>query len=354
MHIMFTIPGMGFGGAERVVSILANELVKDHDVTIFLTSGNSKCVYALNEKIRLVSTPPESGLLKNWLSFRKECKKLQPDVVLAFMMGQGILTSIMLFGTGIPVITSERNDPKGQDQVLNFKWKLLEKIAHCITKYYVFQSEGAKVCYPKRVQKKSCIILNPLDTEHLSERNADQVDNRIVSVGRLTPQKNQKMLIEAFSKAKMQETHTLHIYGEGVLRLELEQQIQALGLQDKVFLEGNSSQVHEDIKNAKLFVFTSDYEGLPNALLEAIALGIPCISTDCSPGGAKMLIDHGENGVLIPCGDVDTLCEAMDELLSNEEKLKKFSMNGKKIREKVSIETISKEWLTCIDQVKKK
>lgn len=354
MRILFSTVGMSMGGAERVISILANHFIKEHEVTIFFTSGDLKCVYPLDKKIHIATVSPQDNLLKQWLSFRKQCKKLQPDVVIAFMMGQGILTSIMLFGTGIPVITSERNDPKGKDQALSLKLKILGKIAQRITKYYVFQSEGAKACYPKRVQKKSCIILNPLDTARLPERQADQVDRRIVSVGRLAPQKNQKMLIEAFSKTKMKETHTVQIYGEGPLRSELEQQIQVLGLQDKVFLEGNSSHVHEDIKNAKLFAFTSDYEGLPNALLEAMALGVPCISTDCSPGGAKMLINNGENGVLIPCNDVDALCEAMDDLLSNEEKLKKFSMNGKKIREKVSIETISKEWLTCINQVKKK
>ena len=98
------------------------------------------------------------------------------------------------------------------------------------------------------------------------------------------------MLIRAFAASKASEKHTLHIYGEGKLRPELEALVSELNMCDKVFLEGNSHQVHEDIKNAKLFAFTSDYEGLPNALMEAMAIGVPCVSTDCSPGGARMLI----------------------------------------------------------------
>ena len=88
---------------------------------------------------------------------------------------------------------------------------------------------------------------------------------------------------------------------------------------DRIFLEGNVKDVHDKIKNSKLFVFTSNYEGLPNALMEAMAMGIPCVSTDCSPGGARMLINNRENGILVPCKDEEKLISALDELCDNDE-----------------------------------
>lgn len=354
MHILFVLPGMGFGGAERVVANLANELAKTNTVTIVLASGVCEIAYKLDENIKLEIMPVSGNAVKTWGVFRRFCKCQRPDIVIAFMADTGVMASMFLVGTSIPVITSERNDPARKRSDLSIIVKLLGKIAPAFTAGYVFQSEGAKSYYPKHVQKKSCIILNPLDIEKLPTREKDKVDNRIVSAGRLHPQKNHKMLIRAFAKSKAKDTHTLHIYGEGVLRAELEALISNLGMADKVFLEGNSKQVQEDMKNAKLFVFTSDYEGLPNALMEAMAIGIPCISTDCSPGGARMLINDGENGVLIPCGDEERLVAELDALCDDTERLKSFGEQAVKLRDRTNIETISEEWMEFINEIVKK
>ena len=123
-------------------------------------------------------------------------------------------------------------------------------------------------------------------------------------------------------------------------------------MNDRIFLEGNSKQVHEDIKNSKLFVFTSDYEGLPNALMEAMVMGIPCISTDCSPGGARMLIDDKENGILIPCNDVDRLTAELNNVVSGVYDLKHMSDRAKLLAEKTNIDQIVGEWLENIVKFK--
>ena len=354
MKIAFSLPGMGFGGSERVVSLLANEFEKrGNEVFILSLAGDTESAYPLNEGVKLIPITDQSSTIRTWLTFRKTCKSLQPDMVLAFMTGLGVAASTFLIGTKIPVIISERNDPFAKGRALNLKLKVMELFSHRFTAGYVFQSEGAKAYFPKSIQKKSCIILNPLNSASLPERDPGQVDNRIVSVGRLHPQKNQKMLIDAFAASKAKEQHTLHIYGEGALRKELEQQIQSLGLSNKVFLEGNSQKVHEEIKQAKLFAFTSDYEGLPNALMEAMAIGLPCISTDCSPGGARMLIQNGENGILIPCGDTEQFTLELDTLCTDAEKLKEFSEKSQKIKKETTVEAISKKWLDFIKQVKK-
>ena len=351
LKIAFILPGLGFGGAERVVCHLANRMAEQHSVCIITTEAVSHPAYSLRENIQLLSPPAGLSTAKVWREVRKLCKTAKPDVVIAFMMDMGIMTSLALLGMGIPVITSERNDPFVERKEAGAAMRLLGRISSLFTAWYVFQSEGAKSYYSKRIQKKSSIILNPLEAEKLPQRDQTAADQRIVSVGRLHPQKNQTMLIKAFAASKAPEAHTLHIYGEGPLRGELETLISQLGMQDKVFLEGNSSQIYEEIKQAKLFVFTSDREGLPNALMEAMAIGVPCVSTDCSPGGARMLIENGKNGVLVPCGDVDALASAFDELLANEDRLAQFSANGQKLREAVCLETIVNRWLECINQV---
>ena len=348
MKITFVIPSLWFGGAERVVSVLANELVNTNEVNIVLTSNNTDIAYDLDGRIS-IHTCNEKSILKTWLCVRKICKKTRPDIVVAFMSGCGIMSSLCLIGTGIPVIVSERNDPKKDRASLSSLIRFLGKISPIVTTGYVFQSEGAKSYYSRYIQEKSRIILNPLNVDDLPNREIDKIDNRIVTVGRLCPQKNQKMLIEAFAKSQAKEGHTLHIYGDGPLRDEFESLINALGMKEKIFLEGNSRHVHEDIKNSKLFVFTSDYEGLPNALMEALAMGIPCVSTDCSPGGARMLIEDGVNGVIVPCGDVDRLSVEIDNLCNNSDKLLEFSEKSKTIRDNTRIEVIADKWMDFLN-----
>ena len=352
MNITFIIPGLGFGGAERVVSVLANEMVnRGHNVEIIMSSGEGTIAYELSPQVRVERADVSCGLFSRWWGIRKCCTEFKADVVLAFMGTTGILSSCFLAGTGIPVISSERNDPTQQSRRLSLPLRLLGFCSKFLIKGYVFQSEGAKSYYPKTAQKKSAIILNPLDLHTLPERDENNIEDKIVTVGRLHPQKNHRLLIEAFVKSKFYRDHTLHIYGDGDLKDELLQLIESLGASSKVVLEGNVSGVQERIKNAKLFVFTSDYEGLPNALMEAMAIGIPCISTDCSPGGARMLIQNEENGILIPCGDTQALTDELDALYNDIDFCKKLGSNSKKIRANTGVENITNQWLNYINSV---
>ena len=351
MKIVFAIPGMGFGGAERVVSLLANKMVQEHEVRIILTSGESKKAYPLSGEIDLKAIPQEYSVNKRWIIFRKLCKDFKADVVLAFMDTVGIMASCYLFGTGIPVIISERNDPSEKTRQLGFGFSILQKISFLLASGYVFQSEGAQNYYPTICQRKSSIVLNPLDVEKLPSREYDRIEKTIVSVGRLHPQKNHKLLITSFSESKFCKAgYTLHIYGEGDLREELERLIESYGMQNKIFLEGNQENILSRIKNAGVFIFTSNYEGIPNALIEAMAMGIPSISTDCSPGGARMLINDRENGRLIPCDNVQSLIDAMDEWYDNPEKMYAAGLNGKKIQDIVSTSIISEKWINFINE----
>ncbi len=355
MKIMFVTHGICFGGAERVTSLLVNEWAKlGHQVTLVVLDDKKQVVYPISEQVtmRFMQSArfDERGNLKTLIrTLRDHIKNEKPDAIVSFFNNIAAFAWAAALGTGVPLIFSERNDP--YNNIKGIKAKLFQALVLNGAKRVVFQTAGAKEYYSKKIQKKSSIILNPLEIDKLPQREPENVDNRIVSVGRLCPQKNQEMLIRAFAGSNASDKHTLHIYGEGQLRPRLEALIAELEMQGKVFLEGNSQQVHEDIKNAKLFAFTSDYEGLPNALMEALAIGVPCVSTDCSPGGARMLIENGENGILIPCGDTAVLTRVFDELLTDEERLKKFSTNGQGLKNIVSMETIANRWLECINQV---
>ena len=137
----------------------------------------------------------------------------------------------------------------------------------------------------------------------------------------------------------------MQIYGEGELRAQLEDLIKENNLQDKVFLPGASKQVLKDINDAEVFAFSSDFEGMPNALIEAMALGIPCISTDCSPGGAREFINSYENGILVPCNDIAEMAKAMEYMLENKNEAEKMGGKAKNIVKDLAPNIIAEKWM---------
>jgi len=271
----------------------------------------------------------------------------KPDVLLCFYNDLCALCAAAIRGMGIRSVYSERNDPKRTNQ--RKIDKIYRKIVERRSDLVVFQSNGAKRCYPERVQKKSCVILNPMNTEGFPVHDFEKEDHMIVSVGRLEPQKNQKLLIRAFSQIKDEfPDHQLVIYGVGSLKDELTAQIRELDLCSRVSLPGTVRDVQERIRDSSLFVLTSDHEGIPNALMEAMALGLPCISTDCSPGGARELICDGVDGVIVACGDDKALAQAMRDLLRHRNKAASMGRAALRIRERAASKKIAKEWLDAI------
>lgn len=359
MKCLFVMPGMDFGGAERVISILSGEWCgKGHEVKILLTKTPAKSSYGLDSRVELLSCCeegkqsgiPHAGTVK---AIRSYCKSWKPDVVLSLCSGVAGLTAIALTGLDIPFIYSERNDPNRKDP--RMLYKILRKIVENRATRYVFQTTGAQECYPQKVRAKSVVIMNPLDTKGFPVHNFGTERKEIVTVGRLEPQKNQKLLIDGFSLIKENfPDYTLTIYGEGSLRKELEAYAEEKGLRDSVLLPGTKSGIQEYIKDASLFVLTSDYEGVPNALIEAMAIGLPCVSTDCSPGGARELIHSGENGVIVKCGDPKALADAMTALLEDRDLAAKMGRNARKISQRVEKGLVSEAWLELMEKCQRK
>lgn len=214
------------------------------------------------------------------------------------------------------------------------------------TDLLVCQSK-AVLNYYNRIKNK-IVISNPIDISLIPKPITEGNTLKICAVGRLMAQKNFSLLINAFYLLKQEanENVTLTIYGEGVLRNRLENQICSLNLEKSVFLPGKSNDVLNEIKDSTIFVMSSDYEGF-NALLEAMAVGLPVISTDFPTGTARELI-HKENGIIVPCGDKIALKNAMLELLNDKAKREKMRKNNLYVRDKYSVEKICRQWEEAI------
>ena len=355
MKYLFVATGMRFGGAERVMSILANEWCsRGEKVRFFLTGTPAESSYPLSEGVKIVSsfeTAQETRFeqIVHIREIRKECINWKPDVVISFYNDVCALVAFAIRGLNIPLIYSERNDPnKFNQRVID---KLYRKIVEHKADKFVFQTEGAKKCYPDKVQRRSCVILNPLDTASFPMHDFVNEEKTIVSVGRLEAQKNQSLLIDAFSMIMDQiPDFRLVIFGEGKLRKKLEDCVQQKGLQRRVFLPGAKTGIQDYIKNAALFVLSSDYEGIPNALIEAMAIGLPCVSTDCSPGGARELIVDKENGLLVPCNDTEELANAIIRMIQDRELAKRCGEKAHEIRNRVEASLIADRWLEFIGE----
>ena len=247
----------------------------------------------------------------------------------------------------VKIILSERNDPNRFPQS-----KLLKKIRVLLYQFsdiIVFQTNDAKNFFNKTIQKKGVIIPNPIK-EDLPYVNVGKRKREIVNFCRLAPQKNLKMLIDAFSMlCNDHPNFKLSIYGRGPLESELREYAEKLLGKDKVTISNYTENIHDKIKDSAMFVSSSDYEGMSNSMLESMAIGLPTICTDCPIGGARMVIKQYENGLLVPVGDTVALYRAMKEVVENEELSNKLSKNATRIRKELSTQNIFVKWLEVIE-----
>lgn len=325
MKIMFYINAIHHGGAERVMCNLATQFSERGYDCVLLTSFRDSWEYGHGARVRrktLFESKPKGNFIARNLSLtralRQELKREKPDVLVSFMAEPNFRAIIASMGLKNKVVISVRNDPNREYS--NLFTRVLAKTLFRLADGVVFQTEDAKKWFPKSIQKKSKIIFNQVDevfynTKYEGERHD------VVTTGRLVPQKNHKLLICAFADIADQVPDNLIIYGEGELRSELEALIAELHMENRIFLPGGIKNVADTIKSAKLFVLSSDYEGMPNSLMEAMALGIPCISTDCPCGGPRMLLCENAEYCLTRINDCKQLSIKIYKLLTDLEQL---------------------------------
>lgn len=355
--ILFYINSIDNGGAERVIVNLANYFSEKSYETLLVTSYYSLHEYSLCSSVRRLSLEKEEiqqSRIKRNLSrikkLREICKKEKPDVLVSFMKEPNFRAILATRGLHIKTIVSVRNDPCMEYS--GTEGKIVGKVLLPLADGCVFQTKDAKNWFPKRLQNKSRIIYNAVKEEFYQVERKPQ-RGEIVTCGRLTSQKNHAMLIEAFAEVTKKIPYaTLKIYGEGTLRKTLQEQINTLNLQDKVSLLGVTDNVTRALETADLFVLSSDFEGMPNALMEAMAEGVPSISTDCPCGGPKELFGDELSVQMIPVGDSKELSNKIIEYFENkEETKKKLSDKFKETAQKFRPSKINKQWDDYIDSV---
>lgn len=355
MKIALPVYLHGFGGAERQVITLGNQMAyRGHEVHMLLLSDD-KIKYPLSDKIKVHSLLyAEKGNTINKILNRRRAlisklKELKCDVIVNFNFQSAYLLTLFKTKDIGKVIYSERGDP-GDKEYKGLMGLIRKSVLHKIDGY-VFQSQGAREYFNDGyVNDHSVVIPNAcfLPQSVPSSKRS----KRIVSVGRLSAQKNQSVLIKAFAKVSTEfPDYILQIFGDGELRDELIMLIRNLGIENKVKLMGTTSNLSEAIKDASLFVLSSDYEGIPNALIEAMALGLPCVSTDCKPGGAKTLISNDVDGIITPIQDIEALANAMGFMLSHPDEAVRMAINATEITNRLAPEVIYHEWEQFIENI---
>ena len=358
MHILFCISSLGSGGAERALSDLANYYVNQgHQVSLLtLVSSNTAPFYSVDSRINLVQTNKASkgkssifkrlyNISTSLLGIRKTVTNLKIDKIVTFIDLMNVRVLLACLGLNIPIIVSERTDPAYHQVPLKRVSNWLRLRLYPKAFRVIVQTQAAANYFPKDWGNHVTIIPNVVKkpkNNKLDFLRKDKIQH-IISVGRLSQEKNHESLIKVFSDWIKKYPHLrLTIYGEGPERKSLEQLISSLSLSEKVSLPGTVKNIQESLLEGDLFVFPSQYEGFPNALCEAMAVGLPVVASDCS--GNAEVVRNGLDGILFPVGDMEALTKAVFDCLDNAEKCDYLSKNAVNIVSRYGSEQVYKKW----------
>ncbi len=337
------------GGAERVSIYLASYFKChgwDCDIITFVKRNNE---YELPKNIkRYVACENGTNIVCRIKKLREKINESNPDIGL--IMGTPLCTYAIpaLSRLKIPFVVSERNAP-----AFFAGNKLNIKIARLMMKKadgFVFQTNDSKNFYDKILGGRGVVIPNPLN-KNISEAYLGTRNKSISAVGRLIKQKNHKLLLSAFTEIhKSYSDYFLDIYGEGTLEFELKKMCIELNISEFVRFHGNVTDVTERIKKSAMFVMSSDFEGMPNALIEAMAVGLPCISTDCPCGGPRDLIENNVNGLLVKVNNINEMLSAIKYYIENPEAAEAHGKKAVEIRQKLDSELIGAKWMEYFEE----
>lgn len=362
--LMIHINSLGKGGAERVASMLASCFAGDGIEVVVATTWQEEEEYGIHEKVRRVhaglSLKEEKygRLHKLWLrseNLRRVVKKEKPDLILSFCVKANYRAVQAAIGTGIPVVVSVRNDPKvdyvgAAKSIMNVLF--LNRAAGC-----VFQTEEAKEFFSEKLQKKSRIICNPVNEKYLQVTRIIP-RKKIVFVGRLVEQKNPFLLVYAFEELqKKYPSYELYLYGDNFEDecknnlLKYLEEPDKKNIRKKIHFMGVCDSLEKELADAAMFVLPSNYEGMPNALMEAMAMGLPVISTDCPCGGSRYWIRHRENGLLVPVGDKKAMADAMEYYIEHPSEAAGMGERAKEALKEATVQKVYKQWKEYLEDI---
>lgn len=352
--ILFVIPSLTTGGAEKVVSKISSGLVDNYCVTI-LTFFEGQNEYSFDKRVKRLNLSNgfeddynKIGKIKRILLLRKMIKKENPNVIFPFLGHVCIYTFIASIFTKYrkKMVFTERCNPLiGKNKVIRIKYFLLKFV-----KKFLVQNNGQKSILSNKIQKKTIVIPNPIDDIYLNYEKNSTSCKHIVSIGRLSDQKDYYLAIDSFERIlKKYPDMIYHIFGRGELKEDIENYIKERKLDNNIFLEGFTTNIDDIYINADIFLMTSKFEGLPNALAESLAVGIPCISSDCDFGPSD-LIENESMGILVKEHTVEAFEKAMIQMIDNYSFYATNTQKTKQImKEKYSVNVIVENWIDLIE-----
>ena len=362
MHIAFLIPTLSAGGAERVATLLCNYWAeRGHriDLLTFEQPGTEPFFAVQGVTLHRLDCMNESGGLaatflansKRMLRLRSFLKRCRPDVIVTFMTEANVAALSASLGLGIPVVVSERNQPERRGLLRSHR--LARRVSYPFATAIVVQTSAIAAWMRTRFRVPVLVFPNPVSAMGNGvAKPRDRCEaTQICAVGRLTEQKGFDLLIESFARvAGKHHDCRVAIYGEGPLRADLEAKIAQHDLQGRVKLQGLTKDIRKALSESSLFVLPSRYEGYPNALIEALAAGLPVIAADC-PGGIAEILDRGRYGMLVPAENVSALTEALDTLLSDETLREAFAIRAHEAVAKLDLALVGDDWLAALTKI---
>lgn len=334
MKIAVFLPKGVYGGGERVLITLMREFSKRKIDVV----GYTRCK-TIDKSIvpcKMIVLDNAKSKLKQVLDLSSSLKRENVGKIIVFGLDTIFFIATRL--AKVDYLYSLRVDPLQVDfKKLTYKYVLnrCERI--------VFQTKHVQSYFPRSIQEKSCVIPNPILDDDLPEVS-DCRKKKIVLVGRLSEEKNIEMAIRAFSQTK-HDGYSFHIYGSGPLLQKLQDLVSQLHLEEEIFFEGQVVHVVDYIRDSEILLLTSNFEGMPNALIEGLAMGLACISTNFPSGAAPELIDDGKSGFVVPMNDVKALTEKLQILIDNDELRHKFQSKSVEIRQKLDLDVIIGKWI---------
>jgi GalNAc-alpha-(1->4)-GalNAc-alpha-(1->3)-diNAcBac-PP-undecaprenol alpha-1,4-N-acetyl-D-galactosaminyltransferase len=355
MRVILLIDNFEVGGAQRVMSALANRwATAGWDVTLVTLADPTDDAFPVEGVRRVglglfgpaVSTGDALRLnIKRLRSIRRLIKDVKPDVVISFMERLNVLTLIATSGLAVPVVVSERVDPRHHP--VHPLVRIIRPMAYRRAATVVVQTESvARWAAARAGEGRVRVVPNPISPDFRARGSEppERVETVIVGVGRLTPQKGFDLLIRAFATiAPSNAGARLVIYGEGPERSRLQQLAQDLGVAARIELAGVSLHMADVLRQADLFVLSSRYEGFPNVLLEALTVGVPSIAFACPSGPDEMIVDQ-VNGLLVPPQDVAALAHAMTKLITDHALRRRLSAQAPSTVERFSLDAVGTKW----------
>lgn len=349
--LVFIVHNLGFGGAQKMLVYVAETCLTEYKTVHLLALANQKTELKIDKKIVVNKLHYRfySNIVKKITQKVRTIKEIhkylsqeKPDAVCIFGLDTFFLTRVAMIGMKIKIVVSERNAPTSYGKV----WYYFSKWLYRKSDAVVFQLEDVKKMYNLEIQRKSYVIPNPYRENGIECFKGKRKEIIVSAAAKFDGRKGIDTLIKAFAEVhKEHPSYQLVIYGDGPLLKDYKILASQLGINNCTLFPGMISNVAEKIKDATAFVLPSRNEGIPNVLMEAMGIGVPCIACDCIPGGPRLLTNSGERGLLVAVDDVAEMAKAINRIIKNPDLQKELSIKGQEVRSIFSDKKIKRMWL---------